>query len=242
MRDIVATIQAEQDEAIRAPYQGFTMITGGPGTGKTVVALHRAAYLLYSNRRRSSPAACWWSARATAFMNYIEQVLPSLGEESVTLQPIGRVAADVVAVTGDGWTHRHRGGQRQPADGEAAASAGVRATAGRPEELRVSVKGHVLVLPGQVLNEIRAEVLAHHKVNLGPGSRGGGAERAVAGPPVDLEQDRDEFDELVTARNFERLLAAWWRRHRDRVLTRLADSDLLHRLSGRTAVQRGVRT
>ena len=47
MRDIVATIQAEQDEAIRAPHQGFTMINGGPGTGKTVVALHRAAYLLY---------------------------------------------------------------------------------------------------------------------------------------------------------------------------------------------------
>ena len=52
MRDIVATIQAEQDEAIRAPCQGFTMISGGPGTGKTVVALHRAAFLLYSNRRR----------------------------------------------------------------------------------------------------------------------------------------------------------------------------------------------
>ena len=52
MRDIVATIQREQDEAIRAPWQGFTMISGGPGTGKTVVALHRAAYLLYSDRRR----------------------------------------------------------------------------------------------------------------------------------------------------------------------------------------------
>ena len=52
MRDIVATIQSEQDEAIRAPWQGFTMISGGPGTGKTVVALHRAAFLLYSHRRR----------------------------------------------------------------------------------------------------------------------------------------------------------------------------------------------
>ena len=52
MRDIVATIQAEQDEAIRADHPGVTVIAGGPGTGKTVVALHRAAYLLYSNRRR----------------------------------------------------------------------------------------------------------------------------------------------------------------------------------------------
>ncbi|MFC2688801.1 MAG: UvrD-helicase domain-containing protein, partial [Propionibacterium freudenreichii] len=52
MRSIVATIQAEQDEAIRAPYQGVTTIAGGPGTGKTVVALHRAAYLLYTHRKR----------------------------------------------------------------------------------------------------------------------------------------------------------------------------------------------
>ena len=52
MRDIVATIQRHQDEAIRASARGITEITGGPGTGKTVVALHRAAYLLYSDRRR----------------------------------------------------------------------------------------------------------------------------------------------------------------------------------------------
>lgn len=52
MRDIVATIQAEQDEAIRAPYRGVTVIAGGPGTGKTVVALHRAAFLLYTNRAK----------------------------------------------------------------------------------------------------------------------------------------------------------------------------------------------
>ena len=52
MRDIVATIQRDQDEAIRAPSRGVTEITGGPGTGKTVVALHRSAYLLYSERRR----------------------------------------------------------------------------------------------------------------------------------------------------------------------------------------------
>ena len=79
MRDIVATIQAEQDEAIRAPYQGFTMITGGPGTGKTVVALHRAAYLLYSNRRRFETGGVLVVGPSQGFMNYIARVLPSLG-------------------------------------------------------------------------------------------------------------------------------------------------------------------
>ena len=71
MRDIVATIQAEQDEAIRAPYQGFTMISGGPGTGKTVVALHRAAYLLYSNRRRFESGGVLVVGPSRVFMNYI---------------------------------------------------------------------------------------------------------------------------------------------------------------------------
>ncbi len=101
MRDIVATIQGEQDEAIRAPYQGFTMISGGPGTGKTVVALHRAAYLLYSNRRRFESGGVLVVGPSRVFMNYIERVLPSLGEESVTLRSIGSVASDVVRITGD---------------------------------------------------------------------------------------------------------------------------------------------
>ena len=132
MRDIVATIQAEQDEAIRAPYQGFTMISGGPGTGKTVVALHRAAYLLYSNRRRFESGGVLVVGPSRVFMNYIARVLPSLGEDSVTLRSIGAVASDVVA------DHRRsrrsasgRGGQGQPADGQGAAPAGARATAGR---------------------------------------------------------------------------------------------------------------
>jgi len=101
MRDIVATIQAEQDEAIRAPYQGFTMINGGPGTGKTVVALHRAAYLLYSNRRRFESGGVLVVGPSRVFMNYIARVLPSLGEDSVTLRSIGAVPSDVVRITGD---------------------------------------------------------------------------------------------------------------------------------------------
>jgi len=96
MRDIVSTIQAEQDEAIRAPYPGVTIIAGGPGTGKTVVALHRAAYLLYSHRKRLEKGGVLVVGPSAVFMNYIERVLPSLGEDSVTLRSIGAVASDVI--------------------------------------------------------------------------------------------------------------------------------------------------
>ncbi|MDR1834102.1 MAG: helicase, partial [Propionibacteriaceae bacterium] len=96
MRDIVATIQAEQDEAIRADYRGVTTISGGPGTGKTVVALHRAAYLLYSNRRRFENGGILVIGPSTRFLSYIERVLPGLGEDSVDLRSVGDVAADVL--------------------------------------------------------------------------------------------------------------------------------------------------
>ena len=86
MRDIVATIQRHQDEAIRASARGITEITGGPGTGKTVVALHRAAYLLYSDRRRFEAGGILVVGPSSAYTAYIERVLPSLGEESVTLR------------------------------------------------------------------------------------------------------------------------------------------------------------
>ena len=123
MRDIVATIQSEQDEAIRAPCQGFTMISGGPGTGKTVVALHRAAYLLYSNRRRFESGGVLVVGPSRVFMNYIERVLPSLGEDAVTLRSIGAVAADVVRHhRRPGRRRRGRGDQGQPADGRGARS------------------------------------------------------------------------------------------------------------------------
>ena len=95
MRDIVATIQAHQDEAIRASARGVTEITGGPGTGKTVVALHRAAYLLYSDRRRFESGGILVVGPSGAYTAYIERVLPSLGEESVILRALGDVL-DVV--------------------------------------------------------------------------------------------------------------------------------------------------
>lgn len=85
MGDIVATIQAEQDEAIRADLPGLLVVTGGPGTGKTAVALHRAAYLLYTHRRRLASQGVLLVGPGPVFLRYIEQVLPSLGEQDVQL-------------------------------------------------------------------------------------------------------------------------------------------------------------
>src|SRR5262245_21539962 len=76
MRDIVTTIQREQDEAIRAPAHGVTLITGGPGTGKTQVALHRAAYLLYTERGRFTDGRILVVGPSTVFTTYISRVLP----------------------------------------------------------------------------------------------------------------------------------------------------------------------
>src|SRR5204863_2094331 len=85
MRDIVATIQAEQDEAIRAPLPGISIVAGGPGTGKTAVALHRAAYLLYSHRKRLGAQGVLLVGPSPIFLRYIDEVLPSLGEDEVSL-------------------------------------------------------------------------------------------------------------------------------------------------------------
>ncbi|MBQ9680757.1 MAG: AAA family ATPase [Aeriscardovia sp.] len=89
MADIVATIQAEQDRVIRAPLDTVTIVQGGPGTGKTAVALHRAAYLLYTHRRRLSHSGVLVVGPSDSFLHYIGQVLPSLGETGVLSRTIG---------------------------------------------------------------------------------------------------------------------------------------------------------
>jgi DNA helicase IV len=88
MGDIVATIQAEQDEAIRADIHGVLVVGGGPGTGKTAVALHRAAYLLYTHRRRLASQGVLLVGPSAVFLRYIEHVLPSLGEQDVQLSTV----------------------------------------------------------------------------------------------------------------------------------------------------------
>ena len=89
MRDIVATIQAEQDEIIRLDHSGALVIEGGPGTGKTVVALHRVAYLLYTQRERMESNGVLVVGPNPAFLNHIGRVLPSLGETNVVFMTTG---------------------------------------------------------------------------------------------------------------------------------------------------------
>jgi DNA helicase IV len=89
MRDIVATIQSEQDEIIRLDHPGVLVIEGGPGTGKTVVALHRVAYLLYTQRERIERHGVLVVGPNPAFLNHIGRVLPSLGESDVVFMTTG---------------------------------------------------------------------------------------------------------------------------------------------------------
>ncbi|GAA4526258.1 AAA family ATPase [Amycolatopsis samaneae] len=91
MGDIVATIQAEQDRIIRAPLGGVMVVQGGPGTGKTAVALHRAAYLLYTHRQQLTTRGVLVVGPNSTFLRYIGQVLPSLGETGVLLATIGQL-------------------------------------------------------------------------------------------------------------------------------------------------------
>lgn len=243
MRDIVATIQGEQDEAIRAPWAGFTLISGGPGTGKTVVALHRAAYLLYSNRRRFENGGVLVVGPSRVFMNYIDRVLPSLGEDAVTLRAIGSVAADVAPVRGE----------RVDPPAAASVKGSLRMVrllrrlvneplGGDTLDLRVVVKGEALTLRADRLARLRADVLRHHKVNDGRPA----AEAAVLGAlwlrwhevtsssdtePDDL--DREAFDDLVTSTAAWQMFGnAWWPTlSAPTLLARLAEPPIVRRVA-----------
>ena len=97
MQDIVATIQAEQDRIIRAPLNGVLVVQGGPGTGKTAVALHRAAYLLYTFREQLTKRGVLVVGPNATFLRYIGQVLPSLGETGVLLSTVGDLYPGITA-------------------------------------------------------------------------------------------------------------------------------------------------
>ncbi|WP_404828461.1 HelD family protein [Streptomyces canus] len=100
MRDIVATIQPEQDEIVRSGLGGTVCVQGGPGTGKTAVGLHRVAYLLYAHRERLARTGTLVIGPNRSFLHYIEQVLPALGELSVQQATVDDLVAAGLEVRG----------------------------------------------------------------------------------------------------------------------------------------------
>ncbi len=207
MRDIVATIQRHQDEAIRAPARGITEITGGPGTGKTVVALHRAAYLLYSERRRFESGGILVVGPSAAYTAYIERVLPSLGEDTVTLRSVGDVVDGVTATRLDTPEAAAVKGSLPMRRVLARAVQGAAPEA--PDRLRAFVAGHAIRLDAPDLDRVRAQVLRHHQRNQGAEA----AMQALAEAAWAQVRagERVEFvDRFTDSGDVEAFLRAWW--------------------------------
>jgi DNA helicase IV len=235
MRDIVATIQREQDEAIRSPAGGVTIVEGGPGTGKTAVALHRVAYLLYRDRARFAGGGVLVVGPSAVFVNYIAAVLPSLGEQSATLRALGDVVEGVQATGVD------------PA-GLAAVKGSLRMLTvlrrvvqqqapGAPTELRLAWHRTLLRVDATTLERIRRRALSRHK-------RRNEVRRAafdgifdalwdeVTGQVPSYDKPRPEFEDEISDRpDFRNFLRAWWPLLRPtQVLSWLADPARLRRL------------
>ncbi|MFJ4337241.1 HelD family protein [Streptomyces sp. NPDC088915] len=263
MRDIVSSIQAEQDLVIRAPAASVTYVEGGPGTGKTAVALHRAAYLLYQDRRRYAGGILIVSP-TPLLVSYTEGVLPSLGEEGqVAIRAVGSLVDGAEATAyDDPAVARIKGSSRmlavlrkaargaletpapraQPELGEEDAD---RAPAGTPTRLRVVAFGRRLELEADELRRIRHNVLGGTApVNLlRPRARRllldalyakSGAVGRHSDPELAAEL-RSSFDEDVsTEDSFLGFLDAWWPELTPRrVLDAMADERRLGRWARR---------
>ncbi|MER6676834.1 UvrD-helicase domain-containing protein [Streptomyces sp. NPDC000983] len=221
MRDIVASIQAEQDLVIRAPAASVTYVEGGPGTGKTAVALHRAAYLLYQDRRRYSGGILIVSP-TPLLVAYTEGVLPSLGEEGqVAIRAIGSLVDGAEAGLYDSpATARAKGSYRMLKVLRKAARGALELN-DSPTRLRMVAFGRRLELEQQDLEAVRRNALSGTApVNLlrprarkllldALWARSGGATRHT--DPELAAELRSSFDEDVTTEDsFIEFLDAWW--------------------------------
>ncbi|MBW4702568.1 AAA family ATPase [Micromonospora sp. RL09-050-HVF-A] len=234
MRDIIATIQREQDEAIRSPGSGVTIVSGGPGTGKTAVALHRAAYLLYADRSRYGGGGILVVGPSAVFVEYIASVLPSLGEETATLHSLGSLFPGMSATRTDGpEVAAVKGSLRMRRVLERAARDAV---PDGPQELRLLYRGTLLRLERRELDGIRDRAL-HRGARRNEVRRVGfdgvlaalyaqARRSAVSGLP----EQRAFEDEIIERPEFREFLKAWWPRlHPRHVLGWLARPDRLHR-------------
>ena len=145
MKEIVATIQAEQDMVIRAPLEQVLVVQGGPGTGKTAVGLHRAAYLLFEHRRRLVRDGVLVVGPNKVFLDYIGNVLPSLGERSVQQRTALDLCVPKVEITGvdNADERRRKGSEEMLAALEAACVAHVKVP---DEDLKIPIGARVLTI------------------------------------------------------------------------------------------------
>ncbi|MEV5000611.1 HelD family protein [Nocardioides sp. LML1-1-1.1] len=234
MHSIVATIQAEQDKAIRAPAKGVVSISGGPGTGKTVVALHRAAYLLYTDRQRYERGGVLVVGPSGVFMRYIERVLPSLGETAVALRSLGEVVDDV-------RTTRHDEPAVADVKGSVRMAEVMRRTArqqvpGSPREYRVFWRDDRLVLDrgrlGQIRRQLMSSGLRNKQLPRVSNALLDALWRQVRGERG-REQGREKFNEEILGRQdfLDFALAFWPPLDAPTVLCWLRDPEFLARVS-----------
>ncbi|MFI9603581.1 HelD family protein [Streptomyces sp. NPDC004069] len=245
MRDIVSSIQAEQDLVIRAPAASVTYVEGGPGTGKTAVALHRAAYLLYQDRRRYAGGILIVSP-TPLLVAYTEGVLPSLGEEGqVAIRAIGSLVDGTEATLYDAPAVARAKGSYRMLKVLRKAARGALEQNGAPDRLRVVAFGRRLELEAEELDHVRRTALGGTApVNLlRPRARKllldalwekSGAAGRHTDPELAAEL-RSSFDEDVTGEDsFVAFLDAWWPELTpSAVLTAMADERRLGRWARR---------
>ncbi|MCC9308522.1 AAA family ATPase [Kitasatospora sp. RB6PN24] len=257
MRDIVSSIQKEQDEVIRAPAAGATLVTGGPGTGKTAVALHRAAFLLYQDRRRYAGGILVVSP-TPLLVSYTEGVLPALGEEGqVAIRAVGSLVDGVEAERYDTpETARIKGSARMVQLLRRAARAALELSA--PTELKVVARGEVLRLDAAKLRAVRGHVVGGGGTPLNllrPRARRLLLDALWAEAVRDLpkptdhygreqrQEEKEAFDEYVSDEApFLDFLDAWWPALTPRqVLATLRNAKHVNRIARRAVTPEEAR-
>lgn len=169
MRDIVATIQEEQDRIIRAPAGGTLVVSGGPGTGKTVVALHRVAYLLYQDRDRFEGRGVLVIGPSAAFTEYTARVLPALGEDRAVQRPLAGLAPRGTVVRGwdDPEVARIKGDLHMV---EVLRRTLFEALPPIPPSTRLSFDGTTVTVPGSRLSALRRRHLERLRADVPGGA------------------------------------------------------------------------
>jgi len=203
MKEIVATIQAEQDMVIRAPLEQVLVVQGGPGTGKTAVGLHRAAYLLFEHRRRLVRDGVLVVGPNKVFLDYIGNVLPSLGERSVQQRTALDLCVPKVEITGvdDADERRRKGSEEMLAALEAACVAHVKVP---DDDLKIPIGARVLTITrDEVAGWFAAALNAKGPVNKRRDSLRGMVER-------DMLRRYDRDDVWMKAPSLKAALTKAW--------------------------------